>query len=251
MICQRPSHKARGLLWEFVGGKVEKGETHEAALVRECREELDITIAVDRKFMSVTHTYPDLTVHLTLFHASIKEGEPKLLEHANLAWITPDEIFKYDFCPADKEILEEIIRTKDLSHAIRTLHAENDTCVLCKDGIIYTSTARGVKPLVEWYESDMSFRDFSAADKVVGRGAAFLYVLLGIRSLYAGVISCSAYGLLLQNGIETTYTTLVPNIINRAGDGICPFEEAVLYITDPDSAYQAIRKKMQEMHIAR
>lgn len=70
MICQRPAHKARGLLWEFVGGKVEPGETKEQALVRECREELAVTVQVGKVFMEVVHEYPDLTVHLTLFYAS-------------------------------------------------------------------------------------------------------------------------------------------------------------------------------------
>lgn len=109
LICQRPSHKARGLLWEFVGGKVEPGETKEQALVRECREELDVTLSVGNVFMEVTHNYPDLTVHLTLFHAEIKEGTPKLLEHVALRWITPAQIPDFDFCPADEEILKEII----------------------------------------------------------------------------------------------------------------------------------------------
>ena len=65
MICQRPAHKARGLLWEFVGGKVEPGETKQQALIRECREELAVTLDVGDVFMDVTHKYPDLTVHLT------------------------------------------------------------------------------------------------------------------------------------------------------------------------------------------
>ena len=108
LICQRPAHKARGLLWEFVGGKVEQGETKEEALRRECREELDIELSVRDVFMDVVHEYPDLTVHLTLFNASVASGEPKLLEHNALAWITPDEIPGYDFCPADEEILKRI-----------------------------------------------------------------------------------------------------------------------------------------------
>ncbi|MBQ9345950.1 MAG: (deoxy)nucleoside triphosphate pyrophosphohydrolase [Oscillibacter sp.] len=108
LICQRPPHKARGLLWEFVGGKVEPGETGEAALARECREELDISVSVGDVFMDVTHVYPDLMVHLTLYHASIAEGEPKLLEHVDLRWITTGEIEGYDFCPADREILARL-----------------------------------------------------------------------------------------------------------------------------------------------
>ena len=110
MICQRPAHKARGLLWEFAGGKVEPGETKEQALVRECREELGVTLAVGDVFMEVTHAYPDLTVHLTLFHASIREGTPKRLEHNDIRWITPGEIDGYDFCPADEAILEALRR---------------------------------------------------------------------------------------------------------------------------------------------
>lgn len=108
MICQRPAHKARGLLWEFVGGKVEPGETKEEALIRECQEELDITLSVGEVFMDVVHEYPDLTVHLTLFNATIFEGVPQKLEHNDIRWITADEIPSYDFCPADEEILRKI-----------------------------------------------------------------------------------------------------------------------------------------------
>ena len=108
LACQRPVHKARGLLWEFVGGKIEPGETPEQALVRECREELDITVVPGEIFMEVTHQYPDSTVHLTLFHAALPEGEPKALEHKELRWITIQEIDQLDFCPADEEILERL-----------------------------------------------------------------------------------------------------------------------------------------------
>lgn len=110
MICQRPAHKARGLLWEFAGGKVEPGETKERALVRECREELAVTLQVGEVFMELTHQYPDLTVRLTLFCASIQEGTPKMLEHNDIRWITVGEIDQYPFCPADKEILEKLKR---------------------------------------------------------------------------------------------------------------------------------------------
>ena len=108
MICQRPAHKARGLLWEFVGGKVESGETKEQALIRECWEELAVTLSVGDVFMDVVHEYPDLTVHLTLFNATIAEGEPQKLEHNDIKWITPSEIPNYEFCPADEEILKRI-----------------------------------------------------------------------------------------------------------------------------------------------
>ena len=108
MICQRPAHKARGLLWEFVGGKVESGETKEQALIRECREELAITLEVGEVFMDVIHEYPDLTVHLTLFYAAIREGIPQKLEHSDIRWITVGEIDQYTFCPADEEILERL-----------------------------------------------------------------------------------------------------------------------------------------------
>ena len=108
LICQRPKHKTRGLLWEFVGGKVEPGETKQQALIRECREELDVLVKVGDVFMEVCHQYPDMTVELTLFHAAIQKGELKLLEHADARWITPAEIDEYDFCPADVEILEKI-----------------------------------------------------------------------------------------------------------------------------------------------
>ena len=101
LICQRPENKARGLLWEFVGGKVEPGETKEEALARECREELDIDISVGSLFTEVTHEYPDITIHLSVFDSIIINGEPKLLEHNALKWITAEEIPEYTFCPAD------------------------------------------------------------------------------------------------------------------------------------------------------
>lgn len=108
LICQRPAHKARGLLWEFVGGKVEPGEDLAEALIRECREELAISVEVGEVYTQVIHEYPDIQIHLTLFHCTIAYGTPKLLEHNALEWIYPQEIGKFDFCPADEDILRKI-----------------------------------------------------------------------------------------------------------------------------------------------
>ena len=116
MICQRPAHKARGLLWEFVGGKVEAGETKEVALIRECQEELAVTLSVGDVFMEVVHEYPDITVRLTVFNAVIAEGVPQKLEHNDIRWITPAEIPQYDFCPADVEILDKLIKEYTYGH---------------------------------------------------------------------------------------------------------------------------------------
>lgn len=112
LICQRPAHKARGLLWEFVGGKVDPGETKAQALVRECREELDIMVSVGDVFMEVVHEYPDLLVRLTLFHATIAQGVPQMLEHNDIRWIRVGEIPEFDFCPADVDILKKLMEEK-------------------------------------------------------------------------------------------------------------------------------------------
>ena len=108
LICRRPPHKTRGLLWEFVGGKVETGETKQQALMRECMEELAVKIRVDDVYMQLVHEYPDMTVELTLFNAAIVEGEPQLLEHSEIRYISVDEIDRFDFCPADEEILAKL-----------------------------------------------------------------------------------------------------------------------------------------------
>ena len=109
MICQRPANKTRAFEWEFVGGKVEKGETLEQALIRECREEIGVEIAVDDVYTEVDHVYPDITIHLTLFNARLTGEDPKMLEHNDIRFILPAEIPQFEFCPADEEILKKII----------------------------------------------------------------------------------------------------------------------------------------------
>ena len=114
LICQRPANKARGLLWEFVGGKTEPGESLEDALVRECREELDITVKPRSVFAQLIHEYPDITIRLTLFNTFIAHGTPKLLEHNDMRWIYPSHIPEFDFCPADTDILKMIMKQRTL-----------------------------------------------------------------------------------------------------------------------------------------
>ena len=118
MICQRSAHKARALLWEFVGGKVEPGERKEQALIRECQEELAVMLSVGDVFMDVIHEYPDLTVHLTLFNATIADGVPQKLEHNDIKWIMPSEIPNYNFCPADEEILKHLIELYEIKRHV-------------------------------------------------------------------------------------------------------------------------------------
>ena len=110
LICQRPAHKARGLMWEFAGGKVENGETGQQALKRELREELGIEVEVQEQVADVTYAYPELTVHLTLYGAAIVHGTPQLLEHNDLRWIALDEAYDGEFCPADQLLLAELRR---------------------------------------------------------------------------------------------------------------------------------------------
>lgn len=108
LVCRRPENKTRSLLWEFVGGKVETGETKQQALMRECMEELAISVQVGTPYYHTTHKYDDVTVDLTLFHAVITQGAPVLLEHSELRWITPDQTDTLEFCPADAPILLKI-----------------------------------------------------------------------------------------------------------------------------------------------
>lgn len=115
LICQRPAHKARGLLWEFPGGKVEPGETREEAIIRECREELDTTLEPLGIFTEVTHQYPDLCIHLSFLRCRVQSGQPRALEHAAIRWIRPEEASAYDFCPADLSIVQALAREAENS----------------------------------------------------------------------------------------------------------------------------------------
>ncbi len=108
LICQRPEDKALGGKWEFVGGKIERGETPQQALVRECREEMAMVVEVGELFEKVSFDYGDRLVHLHFFFSKIVENEPILLEHSAMAWTTPEEMKKYDFCPADRPVVEKL-----------------------------------------------------------------------------------------------------------------------------------------------
>ncbi len=139
---------------------------------------------------------------------------------------------------------------KDLQNAKNRLAAGDCTCVLCKGETLYVSTERGVKPLVQWLQSGEDCAAYSAADKVVGKATAFLYALLGVKAVYAQVISAPALQVLVSYGIQAEYDKQVPSIINRKGDGICPFEECVLGVDDAKTAYQNILSKLKEMGIS-
>ena len=106
LICQRPEGKRRALLWEFVGGEVEENESFEQALIRECKEEIAVTVRPLNIYTDVYHHYSDIDVHLTLYEAVIEEGHIQKIEHNDIRWISTDEIDRYDFCPADEDILK-------------------------------------------------------------------------------------------------------------------------------------------------
>ena len=139
----------------------------------------------------------------------------------------------------------------NLQKAKNLLESENYTCVVCREDLIYTTRERGVAPLLHWLDTGLDLADFSAADRVVGRGAAFLYCLLGVREVYARVMSQPARDVLKAHGIATYADTVVEGIINRKGTGSCPFEAAVMHITDPQQALAAIREKRRQMQEAK
>ena len=136
---------------------------------------------------------------------------------------------------------------ESLSKARTLLESGNYTCVVCKEDSVYTTTQRGVAPLLNWLDTGTDLSGFSAADRVVGRGAAFLYCLLGVKEVHARVMSHPAAEVLQAHGIHTSADTYVPGIINRSGTGPCPFEAAVMDIQDADTALIAIREKRRQM----
>ena len=135
----------------------------------------------------------------------------------------------------------------NLLKARKLLLSGDYTCVVCREETVYTTTHRGVAPLLNWLDEGVNLTDFSAADRVVGRGAAFLYCLLKVKAVHARVMSHPAAEVLKAYGIEAYADTFVEGIINRAGTGPCPFEAAVMDIHDPQEALAAIRKKMEQM----
>lgn len=135
----------------------------------------------------------------------------------------------------------------NLTKAIEQLKSGAYTCVLCEGDTIYTSTERGVKPLLDWLDNGIDLKGFSAADKVVGKAAAFLYVLLGVKEVYSPVMSESAFYTFERNGIQPYCDKSVKNIINRAGTGFCPMEEAVMDVTEPKEAIDRIKKRLIAM----
>ena len=130
---------------------------------------------------------------------------------------------------------------------------ENHTCVLCKDDIIYTSDLTGIAPMVGFIEQSIDLKGFSAADKIVGKAAAMLFVSAGVISVYAEIMSKTAVSIFAENGIDFSYNTLTENIINRKGDGLCPMEQAVSDISDTSKALAIIKatiEKLKQMNMA-
>ena len=137
----------------------------------------------------------------------------------------------------------------DLKKAVDLLSKSEYTCVLCKESTIFISRERGVKPLIAWLNSKTDFRGFCAADKVVGKAAAFLYVLLGVNAVYAPVMSKSAYEILSEHGIEPLCDLSVEAILNRSNTGLCPMEKTVMDIDDPETAFLMIKNKIESMAV--
>lgn len=135
----------------------------------------------------------------------------------------------------------------NLERAKELLKSSESTCVCCSDEDTLISKKRGVAPLIEWLDEGKNLKEYSAADKVVGNGAAFLYILLEVKELHANVISKSALETLNRYQIAITYDILTEAIRNRENTGFCPIETAVVGITSPDKALNAIRSRLNKM----
>lgn len=139
----------------------------------------------------------------------------------------------------------------NLCEAKALLEAGGHSCVLYKDGAAHLSDKRGVAPLVDWLDEGLPMDGFSAADKIVGKAAAMLFVLAGVKAVYAPVMSRGAAEFLRGRGVEAAYGLLTEGIINRAGDGPCPMERAVAAIDDPVQALAAIKETQAALRAGR
>ncbi len=135
----------------------------------------------------------------------------------------------------------------DLANAKAYLDNENCTCVLCKGDSLYHSHHRGVRPLLDFLDSGLDFTGYCAADKVVGKATAYLYCLLGVKTVYANVLSDAAAEVFIQAGIPFSCEIRVPAIRNRTNTGLCPMETATKDIDDPHLALKAIRETLQKL----
>lgn len=153
------------------------------------------------------------------------------------------------FCKLGQKEVSSLTETviADLVNARELLAKDGYTCVLCKGERLYTSRERGVKPLLAWWTSGVELHGFAAADKVVGKAAALLYVLLGVSHIHAGVVSLAALQVLERHAISVTYDTQVPAIRNRTDTGFCPMERAVWHCEEPEEAVALLRRKIAEL----
>ena len=130
------------------------------------------------------------------------------------------------------------------------LEAENLTCIAQNGDFILTSRARGIRPLLEWIAQGENLHGACAADRIVGKAAAMLYAFMGVKGVFAEVLSESGLAVLKKYGIYAEYATLTPKIINREGTGLCPMEQTVLTIDEPSAAYAALREKAAQLRAA-
>ena len=134
----------------------------------------------------------------------------------------------------------------DLEQAIAALQPPH-TLVLCRDGALLTSDRRGVAPMVAFLREGRALEGYAAADRVVGKAAAWLFILAGVRAVYAATLSEGGRELLTRHGIPVQYETLTPTIRNRDNTGICPMEQAVAEATDPADALRRIEERMAQL----